>query len=79
MIHGLPPGNDRIKPGQQLSDWTFGCIALTNAEMDKVWKLVPIRMPIEIKHSTTFYFVGESLSSFSCWIFAGVFRPCSGS
>jgi len=30
MIHGLPPGNDWVKPGQQLADWTFGCIALTN-------------------------------------------------
>jgi len=50
MIHGLPPGNDWIKPGQQLPDWTFGCIALTNSEMDEVWRLVPIGTPIEIRH-----------------------------
>ena len=50
MIHGLPPGNDWVKPGQQLSDWTFGCIAVTNAEMDELWKLVPIGTPIEIRH-----------------------------
>ncbi|MGO4518324.1 murein L,D-transpeptidase family protein [Terriglobus sp. 2YAB30_2] len=50
MIHGLPPGNDWVKPGQQLPDWTFGCIALTNIEMDEVWKLVPIGTPIEIRH-----------------------------
>lgn len=49
MIHGLPPGNDWVKPGQQLPDWTFGCIALTNSEMDEVWKLVPIGTPIEIR------------------------------
>ncbi len=50
MIHGLPPGNDWIKPGQQLADWTYGCIALTDAEMDEVWKLVPNGTPIEIRH-----------------------------
>jgi murein L,D-transpeptidase YafK len=50
MIHGLPPGNDWVKPGQQLPDWTFGCIALTNSEMDEVWKLVPLGTPIEIRH-----------------------------
>ena len=50
MIHGLPPGNDWVKPGQQLADWTYGCIALTDAEMDEVWKLVPNGTPIEIRH-----------------------------
>jgi len=50
MIHGLPPGNDWIRPGQQLPDWTYGCIAVTDAEMDEVWKLVPNGTPIEIKH-----------------------------
>lgn len=50
MIHGLPPGNDWVKPGQNLPDWTFGCIAVTNTEMDEVWKLVPIGTPIEIRH-----------------------------
>jgi murein L,D-transpeptidase YafK len=50
MIHGLPPGNDWIKPGQQLPDWTYGCIAVTDSEMDELWKLVPIGTPIEIRH-----------------------------
>jgi murein L,D-transpeptidase YafK len=50
MIHGLPPGYDGIKPGQELADWTWGCIGLTNAEMDEVWKLVPNGTPIEIRH-----------------------------
>jgi murein L,D-transpeptidase YafK len=50
MIHGLPPGNDWINPGQQLADWTYGCIALTDAEMDEVWKLVPNGTSIEIRH-----------------------------
>lgn len=50
MIHGMPPGNDWVKPGTQLADWTFGCIALTDVEMDEVWKLVPNGTPIEIRH-----------------------------
>jgi murein L,D-transpeptidase YafK len=50
MIHGLPPGNEWVKPGQQLADWTYGCIGLTNPEMDEVWRLVPIGTPIEILH-----------------------------
>ena len=49
MIHGLPPGNDWVKPGQELPDWTFGCIAVTNTEMDEIWKLVPIGTAIEIR------------------------------
>ena len=50
MIHGLPPGYDSIKPGQQFADWTYGCIALTNVEMNEVWRLVPNGTPIEIRH-----------------------------
>jgi murein L,D-transpeptidase YafK len=50
MIHGLPPGYDSIKAGEQLADWTYGCIGLTNPEMDEVWRLVPTGTPIEILH-----------------------------
>ena len=50
MIHGLPPGYDDIKAGTQFADWTYGCIGLTNPEMDEVWKLVPAGTPIEIRH-----------------------------
>ena len=50
MIHGLPPGYDWVKPGQELADWTYGCIGLSNPEMDEVWRLVPTGTPIEIVH-----------------------------
>jgi murein L,D-transpeptidase YafK len=50
MIHGLPAGNDWVKPGQVLPDWTYGCIAVTDSEMDEIWKLVPDGTPIEIRH-----------------------------
>ena len=34
MIHGLKNGERRE------GDWTQGCIAVTNEEMDEIWKLV---------------------------------------
>ena len=41
MIHGgTPPGYSR--------DWTDGCIALSNAQIEEVWRLVPVGTPIEI-------------------------------
>lgn len=43
MIHGVKPGV--AHPG---SDWTQGCIAVTNAEMDEIWELVADGTPIEI-------------------------------
>jgi L,D-peptidoglycan transpeptidase YkuD (ErfK/YbiS/YcfS/YnhG family) len=42
MIHGLKDG----QPGPP--DWTQGCIAVTNEEMDEIWSLVPDGTPIEI-------------------------------
>jgi murein L,D-transpeptidase YafK len=32
-----------------LHDWTDGCVAVTNEEMDEMWKMVQIGTPIEIK------------------------------
>nr|WP_234828108.1 L,D-transpeptidase [Sinorhizobium fredii] len=29
-------------------DWTDGCIAVTNAEMDEIWDMVPNNTAIEI-------------------------------
>lgn len=41
MIHGATP------PGSR-TDWTEGCIAVTNAEMDAIWQRVPVGTPIRI-------------------------------
>jgi len=48
FVHGLP--ND-YKPvaNEDPGDWTDGCIAVTDAEMDEVWRAVPDGTPIEIK------------------------------
>jgi murein L,D-transpeptidase YafK len=47
FIHGEP--NDYHGPSQQLGDWTDGCVALSNADMDEVWRAVANGTPIEIK------------------------------
>lgn len=40
MIHGLPNGRQASDMNHPLNDWTNGCIAVTNAEMDEIWSLV---------------------------------------
>ncbi len=40
MIHGLPNGRDGNELDHPGSDWTNGCIAVTNDEMDEIWSLV---------------------------------------
>jgi murein L,D-transpeptidase YafK len=49
MVHGLPKGYAWIGSKHRLEDWTDGCIAVTNQEMDEIWKLVRDGTPIEIK------------------------------
>jgi murein L,D-transpeptidase YafK len=49
MIHGLPKGYGWLGSKHRLEDWTDGCIAVTNQEMDEIWSLVRVGTPIEIK------------------------------
>lgn len=49
MIHGLPNGYGRIGAAHRLKDWTDGCIAVTDAEIEEIWKLVPNGTPVEIR------------------------------
>lgn len=48
MIHGLPPGAGPIGADQADWDWTEGCIAVSNAEMDEIWRRVDDGTPIDI-------------------------------
>jgi murein L,D-transpeptidase YafK len=48
-LHGLPNGYGWIGNGHRLKDWTDGCIAVTNEEMDEIWPTVPDGTPIEIR------------------------------
>ena len=49
MIHGLPNGMDWVGRAHSLRDWTAGCIAVTSAEIEEIWRLVPDGTPIEIR------------------------------
>ncbi len=40
MMHGLPNGVTPNRIGHPFVDWTDGCIAVTNEEMDEIWSLV---------------------------------------
>jgi L,D-peptidoglycan transpeptidase YkuD (ErfK/YbiS/YcfS/YnhG family) len=37
------------RPAAPLDGLTDGCIAVTNAEMDEIWRAVPDGTPIEIQ------------------------------
>lgn len=49
MIHGIRNGFGWIGRLHRLVDWTHGCIAVTNEEIEKVWNLVPDGVIVEIK------------------------------
>lgn len=48
-IHGLPNGFGDIGRNHLLKDWTHGCIAVTNEEIDELFSSVIHRAEIEIK------------------------------
>jgi len=49
MIHGITNGLGWVGVNHRLSDWTDGCIAVTNAEIEEIWSLVPDGTPVEIR------------------------------
>lgn len=48
MIHGFPNNNRESEEMAQRYNWTSGCIAVTNDEMDEIWASVDAGTPIEI-------------------------------
>jgi murein L,D-transpeptidase YafK len=49
MIHGLPNGLGALGPVHVQRDWTEGCIAVTDAEVEEIWNIVPNGTRIEIR------------------------------
>ena len=49
MIHGQPNGWEWASTFVQLFNWTNGCVALKNPDMDRVWEAVDPGIPIEIR------------------------------
>ncbi len=48
MIHGLPKKWSAKDVGHPRLDWTQGCIAVTNREIDEIWAMVEDGTEIEI-------------------------------
>lgn len=49
MIHGLSKNVEYLGKYHIIEDWTEGCIAVTNEEMDEIWNLVPDGTPVYIQ------------------------------
>lgn len=41
MIHGLPDAFASVGALHRQQDWTEGCVAVTNEEIDEIWSAVP--------------------------------------
>lgn len=48
-IHGVPNNLGWIGSLAVARDWTAGCIALRNSDIDELWRSVPVGTPIEIR------------------------------
>ena len=49
MIHGLAPAFAYLGALHRKTDWTDGCIAVTNEEIEEIWNLVKVGTRVEIK------------------------------
>ena len=49
MIHGLPNGLGAAGASHRENDWTNGCIALTDEEIDEIFAAVDVGTPVEIR------------------------------
>jgi murein L,D-transpeptidase YafK len=48
MIHGVKDELSPLGSAHRPSDWTEGCIAVTNDEIEEIWNLVPDGTVVEI-------------------------------
>ena len=49
MIHGLPPAFADVGPAHVATDWTYGCIAVTDAQIDELYAAIRVGTVIHIK------------------------------
>lgn len=49
FVHGLPNGYGWVGAGHRARDWTDGCIAVTNEEIEEIWSAVADGTPIQIR------------------------------
>jgi murein L,D-transpeptidase YafK len=49
MIHGLPNGRGWIGRFHRRSDWTAGCVAVTDFEIEEIYRAVPDGTPVDLR------------------------------
>ncbi len=49
MIHGAPNGFGWMGRLHRLRDWTAGCVAVTDREIEEIWNAVPDGTPISLR------------------------------
>jgi murein L,D-transpeptidase YafK len=49
MVHGLPNGLGLLGRLHRFYDWTDGCVAVTNAEIEEIWSAVTDGTQIRIE------------------------------
>jgi murein L,D-transpeptidase YafK len=49
MIHGLGKNFGWIGTAHTANDWTLGCIAVTNEQIEEIWAMVPDGTVVEIR------------------------------
>ena len=49
MIHGIQNGRGWIGAFHRLSDWTAGCVALSDEEIEELWRVTPDGTIVEIQ------------------------------
>jgi murein L,D-transpeptidase YafK len=49
MIHGIQNGRGWIGAFHRLNDWTAGCIAVTDEEMEELWRITPDGTIVDIR------------------------------
>jgi murein L,D-transpeptidase YafK len=49
MIHGLPNGKRSVGAQHRVTDWTNGCVALTDEEIEEIFEAVDVGTPVEIR------------------------------
>lgn len=48
FIHGLPNGYGFVGAAHRARDWTDGCIAVTDQEIEEIWRAVENGTPVQI-------------------------------
>lgn len=49
MIHGIQNGRGWIGAFHRLKDWTAGCVAVTDEEIEELWRITPDGTTVDIR------------------------------